>query len=249
MQRLVCFSIIFCLIYSSCFAQFSSGHLEAYVSPGLFTARFSHGNSMVPQGMQGRTRIGSIVSYGIQYGVPAGKRVSLKAGIGYSTRQYSMVQYRDANILFLFIIPFAPAQPIDSFPISRLQYNNRYVEVPLSFDYNVSRNKAAVQVHFGLNARLQFLASAKIIATPNDQSANFNDPAIVHQAEQRYADDVKKFVFTLEPYMDVSFRIYKGIGVYYRTKPVSLYASTLNHKVTDSQAEFLGSGFGVWYQF
>ncbi len=245
MKRLLCLFTLL-MIAPAIFAQFSSGQIEAYASAGLFSTKLSH-DSLVPQRMHGKTRLGSLASYGIQYGVPVSKSVMLKAGIGYSTRTYSVVKYSN-NLLFLFILPFG-SYSYDSFPIARVQYHTRYLEVPLSFDYNVSRPKAGVQVHFGGTARLQFLANDKTTVTPDDDSGTNNNPAGIETAEKLYAGDVKKFVFTLEPYMDVSFRIYKGIGAYYRIKPFSLYASPLNNKVATREGEFLGSGVGLWYRF
>ncbi|MBE7174516.1 MAG: outer membrane beta-barrel protein [Williamsia sp.] len=249
MKRLICLPV-FLLSAFACFSQLSSGGLEGYVTTGLFSARLSH-DSTVPQRAQGHSRIGSLASYGVQYSVPAGHGISLKAGVGYGTRKYSIVKY-DANLFALVLVPIGifPGRLYnsDTFPISRVQYNNRYVEVPLSFDYNVSKQKAALQVHFGLNVRLQFLTQTKTGITPYDEQVVVNNPELTRQAQDYYKADVRSFVYTFEPYMDVSCRLFKNFGSFYRMKPFSLYASALNKKTFRSQTEFLSLGGGVCYR-
>lgn len=244
MKRLICLPL-FLLLVSVCFAQFSKGQLDAYATPGLFNVKFSH-DGTVPERQQGRSRLGSLGCYGIQYGVSVSKRIMLKAGVGYTSRKYSMVKYAGDPF---FIFYFFSDQSSDPFPISRIQYNNSYIEAPLAFEYNPSVLKSDLQVHFGFNARLQFLAKAKVTITPDDSQPANTSPDAIRATETYYVDDVNSFVITLEPYMDIWIRLHKGLGIYYRIKPVSFYASRLNQKTTTSQIEFIGGGVGLSYHF
>ena len=258
-----CFLLLFFLCLQTSFAQtdypksidlsnpyaaktYNKPHLiEAYAVPFLFTAKLSS-DSLVPPSYKNGNRLGDGASYGVQYGQLYGEHILIKAGLGFSTREYSLVKYNLDDLftaLFLFDSPYH----VDSFAIARVQYKLNYLDIPLTIAYERGR-RAAVQLSYGLTARLQFATNKKATITP-DYSSPAYVPSNLDEAEDVYKQNVNSFVISVEPYGDLSFRIYKGFGIYFRLMPFSFYASSLDHRISTSETEFLGSGFGATYRF
>lgn len=234
------------LLCTICLAQTNSNQqIEVFEMPQLFTATLSS-DSLVPPKQRKVSRLGDEAIFGFQYGRMLGKHFLIKAGIGFSTRHYSMTKYSIGDIIGDLFLFDSPPQH-DSFPISRMQYTLHYFEVPINISYEKANRHAAVQFHYGLMTRLQFLTQSKAAITID--SSSFVSLDHVAQAEKVYANDVNSFVFTIQPYADLSFRLYKGLQLYMRFSPFSFYSSSLNKRISTSQSEFFGVGLGITYHF
>ena len=213
---------------------------------GLFTANLSS-DSLVPPKRRHTSRLGDGAQFAIQYGQRVGRHITLKAGIGFSNREYSLVKYKVGDILSSIFIFDSPLHT-DSFPIARVQYKLNYLDLSLSVAFEKGGEGRVVQAKCGLMARLQFLTHKQAIITPDDAPA-ISVPTNIALAEKAYTENVNAFVISFSPYCDVSFRVYKGVHVYYRLAPFSVYASSLDHRITTGQAEYVSNGVGISYQF
>ena len=245
MKMIACLIVLLPLFFFTK-AQTRKGRIEAYATPSLFSTQLSN-DSLVPPKRRGTTRLGDVSCFGLQYGVPITSHLLVKAGIGYTIRHFSMNKY-GLDDFFTALFAFDSSPRKDSFAISNVRYTNRYVEVPLSVSFGSNNLSKRLHLNYGMNVRLQFLIKSNVTIIP-DATASFILPAEMAQIQHAYTKDMNSFVLAVEPFMDVNMRIYKGAGVYFRCKPFALYASPLSSRVTKGEAEFLGTGFGIWYQF
>ncbi len=244
MKRFICLPVVL-LMSHCCFAQLNDGRIETYAAMGFFAASLTK-DSLVPPKEKGKSRLGDMSCFGLQYDVPIGSRISVKAGIGFSTRHFSLSKYNVGDFITAFFL-FDSQFPNDTFPVSRIKYENHYVDVPLAFEINKGSRKAAVQIKYGATARLQFLikSTAAVTFSTNTSATTAADKTAVQKA---YTKEMNRVVFTLAPYMDISVRIYKKLGAGYSLSPVSVYASSLNSQIAKRQTEFLTGAVTVWYQ-
>src|SRR5206468_6448463 len=110
--------------------------LEVQVTPGIFSEQLSN-DALIPPNNTGDSRIGDVVSYGAQFAAPLkNQRFTIKAGIGFSQRLYSLNKYSFGDFLsslFLFDSPYHG----DKFNLSYVRFTNNYFQVPVSASYTL----------------------------------------------------------------------------------------------------------------
>src|SRR6478752_2482636 len=73
--------------------QYTTPRIEGYVAPGLFSEQLSD-DALIPPKHTNDSRIGDVVSYGVQFAAPLkNQRFTIKAGLGFSQRHYSITKY------------------------------------------------------------------------------------------------------------------------------------------------------------
>lgn len=234
--------ILFCtlFIFSFSFSQNGNQKIKAFAETGLFNERFNY-DSLIPERRRGGERLGDVNSFGLQYEFKLGNtNWFAKTGLGFSNRHYSISKYSFGDIFFAFFLFDAP-QKKDSFAINYVRFTNKYLQIPLSLSYNFSRRRNS-QFKVGINLRSDFLLESK--ASFKLDSTNTNDIFVLEKA---YTSDATKSIFTLEPYIEQSFRVYKNAGMYYQFRPFSFTSAKLNNRFTVSTNEFLSLTFGVFY--
>lgn len=225
-----------------------SSRLELYGATGLFNTQLSR-DSLVPPDRRGKSRLGDVSSYGLQYSLPVGnKRWAIKGGVGYSVRHYSLNKYSVGDF-FTAIFLFGGRPRSDTFQISYLRFTNKYVQVPLSFAYTISPNKYdRIKFTTGLQLRSDFLISSD--AAPRFDSSVFIPAASdFGKVSDAYKKSASKYLLTAEPFIEADFILYQNWGMYLQLKPFSFYTSETDSKLTTSNAEFFGFGMGIFYNF
>src|ERR1700755_1448404 len=100
-------AFLFVFIYAE--AQYVNPKLEIHVTPGLFSEQLSN-DALIPPKRINDDRIGDVVSYAAQYAMQLkNQRFTIKAGIGFSQRHYSLNKYSFGDFLFglfLFDSPY-----------------------------------------------------------------------------------------------------------------------------------------------
>lgn len=237
----------FLLISLPAFEQNPEPKIEVYVAPGLFMETLSR-DTLIPKDRRNVSRLGDVVSYAMQVALPLkNKRFTLKGGIGFSQRHYSINKYSLDDVLaglFLF-----DSQIIkDSFYISYVKFTNNYLQVPLSASYTVTRPGHNFQLALGLNCRLDFLTNQKV-HIDFDTSVIHPTTAEMFIAHDAYSKNVNKSLVTVEPYAEAYFYVYKNLGLMFQARPFSFYSSKLDNRLTTSTGEIFSSTFGVFYTF
>ncbi len=237
------------LISVAAFEQNKAPRLEAYGGTGLFFEQLNN-DTLVPEKRRNTSRLGDVSSYGLQVTMQAGKsRWLIKGGLGYSERHYSMNKYTLGDFftdLFLFDSP----PPHDTSSISYVRLTNQYLQVPVTIAYSIIRRKRGIGGAFtaGLNMRSDILlnSSAQV-----EFDATYIQPtaATVNQFKKLYTQNATAYVLTIEPYLEGSFFVYKGIGMYIQVRPFSFYSSPFDKRFTSGTFELVGSSFGLMYDF
>ena len=84
---------IFFILSTYIQAQITTPRLEVFAAPGLFFEQLSN-DELVPPGRQNNSRLGDVVSFGMQVAMPLkNQRFTLKGGAGFSQRHYSLNKY------------------------------------------------------------------------------------------------------------------------------------------------------------
>lgn len=240
--------LVFCLLVSIklTYAQ-NSQRLELYAAPGLFFEQLNS-DSLVPPDRRNHSRLGDVVSYGLQYKIPFNNpRFSAKAGLGFSTGHFSLNKY-SIDDLFIALFAFDSPPRKDTFAVSYVRLTNNYLQVPVSFAWSFSRKKShnPVNASVGINIRSDFLLKSNAQV---DVDSSFYRPTAnsIEQLQQKYTSGATKYVLTIEPYLETSFNIYRGLGFYTQFRPISFYSMRLNKDYTSSTSELLGFTFGLYY--
>jgi hypothetical protein len=89
------------------------------------------------------------------------QRFTLKTGIGFSQRHYSLNKY-SLDDFFISLLLFDSPLRRDSFSISYVRFTNDYLQAPASFSYTVTTPKHNFQLATGINLRPNFLVGRKV---------------------------------------------------------------------------------------
>ena len=239
------FIIIF-LIFCICSqAQNIKPELQVYAAPGFFFEQLSS-DILVPPEKRNHSRLGDVTSFAVQAAVPfKNQRWLVKGGIGFSERHYSLSKYSIGDFitsLFLFDSPLRK----DSFAISYVRFTNNYFQVPVSFVYMLNKPVNGFHIYAGLNFRADFLAKSNV-EIDFDSAYKIPNASDINAAQKTYTANATKFVFTIEPYLEGSFTIYKKIGGFIQFRPLSFYSSALDKRLTTSTGELFSFTFGASY--
>lgn len=226
-------------------AQYTTPRIEAYVAPGLFSEQLSN-DALIPPNRNNDSRIGDVVSYGVQFATPLkNQRFTIKAGLGFSQRHYSITKYTLGDVLFSLFLFGSPYRG-DTFNLSYVRFTNNYLQVPLSCSYTLTRPRHNFQLAAGLALRSDFLTGRKVQII-FDSVYKIPQPRDIEIAKEMYTRNASTFVFTAEPYLEGSFSLYKKIGLFFQFSPLSYYTSPLDKRLTTSSVEFFSFTFGAFY--
>jgi len=181
--------------------------------------------------------------------VPLGKsRWMIKGGLGYTEKHYSINKYSLGDFftdLFLFDTP----PPRDTSSISFVRFTNQYLQVPFSVAYScVRREHGLATLAVGIDIRSDILLHSNAQIEFDDTYAQ-PTPATVNNFKQLYTEGATNYTVTVEPYLEVSFFVYKAIGMYVQAKPLSYYSSPLDKRFTSATAEAFKGNIGIMYDF
>lgn len=236
------------LTTSALSAQKLLPQLEAYTGGGLFFERLNS-DTLVPTARRNKQRLGDVSSLGLQVVLqPAKERWLIKAGLGFSLRHYSMNKYTIGDFFTSLFLFDAPARR-DTTTISYVRLTNKYLQIPVSVAYRLAGSATSTAtLTAGVNLRSDFLLSSQAQV---DFDAAYLQPtaATVNGFKQLYTKQAASFVLTVEPYIQGSVLIYKGLGLFMQVRPFSLYASRLDNRFTSSTTELIGGSVGIVYQF
>ncbi len=237
--------IIFLSFCFSTEAQNVKPQLQVYAAPGFFFEQLSS-DSLVPPEKRNHSRLGDVSSYAIQVAIPLkNQRWLIKGSIGYSQRHYSLSKYSIGDFitsLFLFDSPLRR----DSFAINYVRFTDNYFQVPVSVSFMLNQPNTNFHLYTGLNFRADFLAKSNT-EIRFDSSYKIPNASDIRAAQKIYTANATKFVFTIEPYIEGAFTIYKKIGGIIQFRPFSFYSSQLDKKLTTSTGELLSFTFGATY--
>lgn len=236
------------IFLSFCFctkAQNVKPQLQVYAAPGFFFEQLSS-DSLVPPEKRRHSRLGDISSFALQAAVPLkNQRWLIKAGAGFSQRHYSLSKYSIGDFITSLFL-FDSRLRRDSFAISYVRFTNNYFQIPVSFAYMLNKPGNRFHLYTGLNLRADFLAKSKA-EVRFDSSYKIPDAPDISAAQKVYTANATKFVFTVEPYIEGSFALYKKFGTFIQFRPFSFYSSQLDKKLTTSTGELLSFTFGASY--
>ncbi len=228
-------------------AQYTAPRIEASFAPGLFFEQLSN-DALVPPDHANSSRLGDVVSFAMQYAAPLkNERFTLKAGLGFSQRHYSINKYSFGEFIssiFLFDSPYHG----DTFNLSYVRFTNNYFQVPLSGSYTLTRPRHNFQLAIGLNLRSDFLIGRKAEVV-FDSAYKIPQPGDIQSAKQVYTRNASTFVFTAEPYIEASFSVHKNLGLLFQFMPLSYYSTPLDKRLTVTTVEFFSFKFGAFYSF
>ena len=236
-------AFLFVFIYSE--AQYVNPKLEIHVTPGLFSEQLSN-DALIPPNRTNDDRIGDVVSYVAQFASPLkNKRFTIKAGIGFSQRHYSLNKYSFGDFLFGLFLFDSPYHG-DTFNLSYVRFTNNYFQIPVSASYTLTRPRHNFQLAVGLTLSSNFLINKKVKII-FDSAYKIPQPTDIELAKQAYTSNASKFVFTAQPYVEASFSIYKKLGLLFQFNMPSYYSSSLDKRLTTSTVEVFSFTFGAFY--
>ena len=241
------FLVVFFLLSICTRAQLTTPRLEVFVAPGLFFEQLSN-NELVPPARQNGSRLGDVVSFGMQMALPLkNQRFTVKGGAAFSQRHYSLNKYGFEDF-FIGLFLFDSGPLTDSFNLSYIRFTNSYLQVPLSCSYTVTNTAHRFQLAIGLNFRNDFLVGrkAQIIF---DSAYKIPEPGDIITAKNLYTRKTSKYVFTAESFVEGSFPFNKNIGMLFQLRPFSFYSSPLDRRLTTSTIELFSFTFGAFYSF
>ncbi|MBV9962156.1 MAG: outer membrane beta-barrel protein [Parafilimonas sp.] len=234
-------TFLFCSVY--CNAQIYKPKLEIVATPGLFVESTSY-DSLLPAHQKRAARIGDVTSYAMQLSLPLkNERWTVKAGIGFSQRHFSINKYT-LDDFFIALFAFDAQPHRDSFNLSRIKFTDNYFQVPLSCSYTVTRPLHNFQLAFGINVLSNFLITAKANLTFD---STYKTPAAsdIAYAKNVYTHNASKYVCTIQPYAEASFLISKKLGLLFQSGFPSYYSSRLDKRLTTSTIELFSFTFGA----
>ncbi len=226
-------------------AQNIKPQIQVYAAPGFFFEQLSS-DSLVPPEKRKHSRLGDVASYAMQVAVPLkNQRWLIKGGVGFNQRHYSMSKYSLDDFLVSLFLFDSPLRR-DSFALTYIRFTNNYFQVPVLFAYMLNKPNGNFHLYAGINLRGDFLTKSKA-EVRFDSTYKIPATADINAAQKVYTANASKFVFTIEPYIEGSFTIYKKIGAFIQFRPLSLYSSPLDKKLTTSTGELLSFTFGASY--
>lgn len=232
------------------FCQATKPKIDIYAAPGIFIEGLNN-NVLVPKSEQDGGRIGDDASFGAVVNLPVRKGIFMvKAGLGYHEMHYSMSKYSIGDFigaLFLFDAPYSH----DTFPISRVRFTNKYLEVPLAFAFHISHRRNDLNgLSVGVYVKPSFLLNSHADITADTfASRTPPSPGLQRAYQKLYTQDATKFTLIVQPYIEWSFNINNGLGFITQIRPLSWYSSPLNKKFTNFTAQLFGFTAGVVYDF
>ena len=230
-------------------AQNIHPRIELYAAPGFFLEQLNN-DSLIPPDRRMHSRLGDIVSYGMQYRFSQkNKRLLLKTGIGFSERNYSLNKY-SLDGFFVSLFSFGLGSKKDTFAVAYVKLTNRYLQIPVSVAWLFTRpdKGKVVTLSAGINFHSDFLLKSKA-RIDTDSSYYIPSAEGLNELQDKYTSGATKYVLTAEPYFETSINIYKGIGFYTQFSPFSFYASKLNQEYTSSTFNVFNFSFGLFYNF
>jgi hypothetical protein len=245
-----CFVLLIAIVLtaSAVPAQKVLPQLEAYTSGGLFFEKLNT-DTLVPSARRNKQRLGDVSSFGLQLVLqPAKDRWLIKGGIGFSLRHYSMNKYSIGDFFTSLFLFDAPARR-DTTTISYVRLTNKYLQIPVSVAYRLAGSATSTAaLTAGVNLRNDFLLSSQ--AQVNFDAAYLQPTAAtVNGFKDLYTKNAATYALTVEPYIQGSVLIYKGLGLFMQVRPFSFYASRLENRFTSSTTELIGGTVGIVYQF
>jgi len=211
----------------------------------LFFEQLSN-DELVPPHRQNHSRLGDVVSYAVQVATPMkNQRFTIKAGIGFSQRHYSLNKY-SLDDFFISLFLFDSPLRRDSFSLSYVRFTNNYLQVPVSCSYTLTRPKHNFQLATGINLRSDFLVGRKANVI-FDSIYKIPQQSDIIASKKLYTGNASTFVFTAEPYIEGSFAIHKNLGMLFQFRPFSFYSSKLDRRLTTSTVELFSFTFGAFY--
>jgi hypothetical protein len=232
------------------FGQNTQPRLELYTAPGLFFEGLNS-NTLVPKRQQNNSRLGDDVSYDFLTSFTTrNSRWVIKGGLGYRQRHYSLAKYNVGDFFIdLFLFDASP-RPRDTFALSRVRFTNNYIDVPLSVAYGIGRRRKGLPwFTAGINVRLGFLTESSAVIEADSSILPLPTPQETNVFKKIYTQGATKLTLSVEPYLEGSFFVYKGIGLIGQLRPFSFYSSRLNKTFTTGTLEVFGCSAGLIYDF
>ena len=236
-------AFLFGFIFSK--AQYVNPKLELHITPGLFSEQLSN-DALIPPNRTNDNRIGDVVSYAVQYAMPLkNQRFTIKAGIGFSQRHYSLNKYSFGDFLFGLFLFDSPYRG-DTFNLSYVRFTNNYFQIPVSGSYTLTRPRHNFQLAVGLALSSNFLTSKKVKII-FDSTYKIPEQSDIDMANESYTHNTSTFVFTAQPYVEGSFSVYKKLGLLFQFGLPSYYSSSLDKRLTTSTVDIFSFTFGAFY--
>jgi len=238
--------LAFLLAGESSWAQTGSHTVEADFTGGVTVFHFTK-NELVAPKRRDKTGWGDeVIANGYILFATTTPRLMIRTGVGYTERYINMNKFGLGD-LFVAIIAFGNVDR-DSFKVSRVQLQSKYINIPAGFSYDVTTN-ARQRVHF--IAGLQMNAS---FATSKKATIVFDETYLVPTAAERaeteriYENTVSGVILGMQPRVDLDIRIHKGAGIKLNLVSFMLYPVSWNKKLATNFFS-MGSGMGVYYKF
>ncbi len=238
--------ILLVILQNTSRAQHGPHSLEIVLSGGFSAYSFQHDSLVFPR------RRGQL-AFGWEAGVAAvyqfhflKQRLALKGGLGYGNKEIYMNKYNLGDFvasLFLF------GRTInDSSYLSHVTITGKYLMVPFSFNYRITRNMrhgAQFFVGIEMNSQLLLRSFARI---EFDSAYHVGGPRESEVLKEKYAAQMRKFLLSLTPHFDLRIRCNRNLGILFNLFPISFYGSSLTKEITSSGGA-ISSSFGIYYNF
>lgn len=249
MRRPLLLSLTLLLPFLS-FCQPSRPKIDVYSAPGLFIANLNN-NVLVPASERNSSRLGDESAFGAVVNLPVKKGwFMFKAGLGYHEMHYSMNKYSIADFIGALFL-FDSRYPSDTFPISRVKFTNKYLEVPLAFAFHISHRRDDLHgFSVGVYVKPSFLLNSHAnISIDSFALRTLPPPGLKTEYEKLYTKDAASFTLTIQPYIEWSCNINDGLGFITQIRPLSWYSSPLDKTFTKGTAHIFGFTAGIVYDF
>ena len=227
-------------------AQKNIQSLELNFTGGLSTFGYSNDTLVIPH-RRGSLGFGDDYTVNLEYQFHFAKqRIAIKTGLGFSQKEFNMQKYGLGDII-AGLLPFAGFKP-DTFYLRTINVKGKYLSVPLSISYRLSKNlNHAVQFFAGVQMNTFFrVGNASDIEFDTDYfqgALALRDPL-----SRTYKQQVASLLVSISPHIDLRIRCYKGFGLSFNLFPISFYCNSFTRSMTTNSSNFNGT-MGIFYQF
>jgi hypothetical protein len=238
--------ILLVILQNSTRAQYGPHSLEIVQSGGFSTYSFQHDSLVFPR-RRGQAAFGSEAGVAAIYQFHfVRQRLALKAGLGYGNKEIYMNKYNIGDLL-ASLFPFGGFRK-DSSYLSHVTISGKYLVVPFSFNYRLTRNmRHGAQFFVGIEMSFQLLLRS-FARVEFDSAYHFGSPRESEVLKGKYAAQMRRFLLSFAPHIDLRIRCYRNLGILFNLFPISFYGSSLTKEITSSGG-VIGSSFGIYHNF